>query len=151
MGGLTRTHDTTVELARLMRKFERRLKALFIQAGRVSRKIGSSEASSSRLGARTPLSSPRQLFITLSNKAAPLLHRKKIAEEEKQDSSGAGGVWQRDILMGEKCQPLDFSGAIHYDNQGKLLTGIPPRSPRGGCSPMVQSFSFQVPLAQKSG
>ncbi|XXG74347.1 hypothetical protein AAC387_Pa07g3089 [Persea americana] len=151
MGGLTRTNDPAVELDRLKRKLERRLKALFIQAGRVSRRIGSGEASGSRLGARTPLSALRKLLMTLSDKAAPLLHRKKIAGEEKQDSYGAGGLWQRDILMGEKCQPLDFSGAIYYDNQGKRLTGLPPRSPRGGSSPMVQSYPFQVPLAQKSG
>lgn len=152
MAGLNRTHDTAVELVRILRKFERRLKMLYIQTRRVTRRIGSREASSSKLGGpRTPLASPKQLFVTLSNKAAPLLHRKKASEEEKQDSSVAsGGLWQREILMGEKCQPLDFSGVIYYDKQGKPTDGIPPRSPRGGTSPMVHSFSFPVPVHQKS-
>ncbi|KAG6482468.1 hypothetical protein ZIOFF_059099 [Zingiber officinale] len=29
------------------------------------------------------------------------------------------GVWRKTILMGEKCQPLDFSGAVHYDSAGR--------------------------------
>ncbi|KAK1281969.1 hypothetical protein QJS10_CPB22g00904 [Acorus calamus] len=32
-------------------------------------------------------------------------------------------VWQRNILMGEKCQLPDFSGAIIYDSDGKI---VPP-------------------------
>ncbi|KAG6486348.1 hypothetical protein ZIOFF_054918 [Zingiber officinale] len=37
------------------------------------------------------------------------------------------GVWRKTILMGEKCQPLDFSGAIHYDSAGRQLST--PRTP----------------------
>lgn len=89
------------------------------------------------------LASPKRLLATLSNKAAPLLQRWKVEEEEK------GGLWQKEILMGEKCQPLDFSGVIYYDKHGKLVSGIPPRSPRHGGRQMVQSFSFPVPLSEK--
>ncbi|KAK8457116.1 hypothetical protein SEVIR_3G127500v4 [Setaria viridis] len=31
--------------------------------------------------------------------------------------------------MGERCQPLDFAGAIHYDSSGRRLARPPtPRS-----------------------
>ena len=43
---------------------------------------------------------------------------------EKED----GGVWRKEILMGGRCQPLDFSGVIYYDADGQRLTQ-PPRSP----------------------
>ncbi|CAN6201642.1 unnamed protein product [Urochloa humidicola] len=42
----------------------------------------------------------------------------------------AGGVWRKEILMGERCQPLDFSGVIYYDADGRRLAHPPPpRSP----------------------
>ncbi|XXG65602.1 hypothetical protein AAC387_Pa05g3261 [Persea americana] len=97
-----------------------------------------------KLSSDSPLlASPKRLLSTLSNKAVPLLQRRKAEEEEK------GGLWQKEILMGEKCQPLDFSGVIYYDKHGKPVSGIPPRSPRLGGRPLVQSFSFPVPLSQK--
>ncbi|XP_062233928.1 uncharacterized protein LOC133931137 [Phragmites australis] len=41
-----------------------------------------------------------------------------------------GGVWRKEILMGERCQPLDFSGVIYYDAEGRRLAQPPPpRSP----------------------
>ncbi|KAK6921122.1 hypothetical protein RJ641_014800 [Dillenia turbinata] len=43
---------------------------------------------------------------------------------------GSGGVWQKQILMGDKCEPLDFSGVIHYDGNGKQLSEPPMRSPK---------------------
>ncbi|OAY63712.1 hypothetical protein ACMD2_07876 [Ananas comosus] len=64
--------------------------------------------------------------------------RQKLAEEEEQqqcygeeEAEGEGeGVWRRAILMGEKCQPLDFSGVIYYDSDGRRLDAAPaPRSP----------------------
>lgn len=40
------------------------------------------------------------------------------------------GVWTKEILMGERCQPLDFSGVIYYDAEGRRLAQPPPpRSP----------------------
>lgn len=56
--------------------------------------------------------------------------------QEASDAAGdegdgeEGGVWRRAILMGERCKPLDFPGAIHYDSFGRLLPSAPP--PRGG-------------------
>lgn len=36
-----------------------------------------------------------------------------------EDDSGA--LWRREILMGQRCEPLNFSGAIHYDSQGRPI------------------------------
>ncbi|XP_010523286.1 PREDICTED: uncharacterized protein LOC104801662 [Tarenaya hassleriana] len=93
---------------------------------------------------RSPLRGrPKELFTSLSNKAMTMLRRKKpghgggatgekafVAEEAEEY-----GVWQRTILMGDKCQPLDFSGVIYYDSNGRQITELPPRSPRG--SPLL--------------
>ncbi|KAF2932367.1 hypothetical protein DAI22_05g282200 [Oryza sativa Japonica Group] len=44
----------------------------------------------------------------------------------KQDGGGGEAIWQRTILMGERCQPLDFDGAVHYDSFGRRMAA--PRS-----------------------
>ena len=38
-----------------------------------------------------------------------------------------GDLWRRAILMGQRCEPLDFPGAIHYDSSGRRV-----ESPRCG-------------------
>ncbi|RLM91998.1 uncharacterized protein C2845_PM08G18390 [Panicum miliaceum] len=38
-----------------------------------------------------------------------------------------GALWRRPILMGQRCEPLDFPGAIHYDSSGRRV-----ESPRCG-------------------
>ncbi|OAY50225.1 uncharacterized protein LOC110615917 [Manihot esculenta] len=82
---------------------------------------------------------PKQLVTQISNKAISFIHNKKRANEDNDvvadsEQFGDGGVWQKAILMGDKCQPLDFSGVIYYDSCGKQLNEIPLRSPRA--SPM---------------
>jgi len=42
---------------------------------------------------------------------------KKIKEEEDGEC-----LWKKTILMGEKCKPLQFSGAIFYDNEGNQIS-----------------------------
>lgn len=91
---------------------------------------------------KSPLrSQPKQLVTTISNKAINLMHKKKVSEEKDEDTNfreeefGDGGVWQRDILMGDKCQPLDFPGVIYYDSRGKRLSEVPLRSPRASPLP----------------
>ncbi|XWS50690.1 hypothetical protein CRYUN_Cryun12cG0108100 [Craigia yunnanensis] len=88
---------------------------------------------------KSPQKSPRpkQLLTTINKKANTLVPQKKLEEEKGKDVGeefGDGGVWQREILMGDKCQPLDFSGAIYYDSKGHQLGELPIRSPRA--SPM---------------
>ncbi|PKA48971.1 hypothetical protein AXF42_Ash019509 [Apostasia shenzhenica] len=59
----------------------------------------------------------------------------RIAEEEEEEEDEDEGeeevVWKRTILMGEKCQPLDFSGVIYYDHRGRrvALARRPRRPP----------------------
>ncbi|XWS37687.1 hypothetical protein CRYUN_Cryun19dG0066400 [Craigia yunnanensis] len=116
-------------------------------AGRISKKLkpkpkenGLASDSPRFYVPKSPLKSPRpkQLLTTISNKAITLVHRKKIVEENGNDVGeefGDGGVWQRSILMGDKCQPLDFSGVIYYDSKGNQLEELPIRSPRASPLP----------------
>ncbi|KNA15934.1 hypothetical protein SOVF_093270 [Spinacia oleracea] len=62
-----------------------------------------------------------------------------------EQSFGEGGVWRRSILMGDKCEPLDFSGVIYYDNNGNKLSEPPVKSPRG--SPFI---GYRYPTAAES-
>ncbi|KAJ1690656.1 hypothetical protein LUZ63_014811 [Rhynchospora breviuscula] len=48
---------------------------------------------------------------------------------ENTNLNGEDGVWRKSIMMGEKCQPLNFSGVIYYDADGNKLDNVPPRSP----------------------
>ncbi|CDO98476.1 unnamed protein product [Coffea canephora] len=85
---------------------------------------------------KSPLAKPKQLLVTLSNKAINFKHKKKVDEEfEGEIDFGDGGLWQRNILMGDKCQPLDFSGVIYYDSNGKKLSELPMKSPRASPLP----------------
>ncbi|KAL5069101.1 hypothetical protein RYX36_019988 [Vicia faba] len=43
-------------------------------------------------------------------------------------------LWKKTILMGEKCQPLEFPGAIFYDSEGNQLSE-PPKIQRS--SPLI--------------
>ncbi|KVH98447.1 uncharacterized protein LOC112510889 [Cynara cardunculus var. scolymus] len=77
---------------------------------------------------------PKKIISSISNKAIKLRHRKKKAGE-KGAEYGDDGVWRREILMGDKCQPLDFSGVIYYDKDGNVLSELPMRSPRASPFP----------------
>ncbi|CAF2154164.1 uncharacterized protein LOC103837998 [Brassica rapa] len=92
---------------------------------------------------------PKELLTTLSNKAKTMVGRKNkaydvggtpakektavemVLEEEEEEF----GIWQREILMGGKCEPLDHSGVIYYDCSGHQLKELPPRSPRASLVP----------------
>ena len=64
--------------------------------------------------------------------------------ELEEEMQGEDGVWRRTILMGEKCQPLDFSGVIYYDADGRQLQAVPtPRSPLRSPLP---SFAQKSPV-----
>ncbi|BFG16977.1 hypothetical protein CerSpe_032520 [Prunus speciosa] len=93
----------------------------------------------------------KKLVASISNKAIPFVLKNKGGREncspgdEVEDGFGEGGVWQKSILMGDKCQPPEFSGAIYYDSSGNQLSELPPRSPRVA-SPLPMS-SFLSPVA----
>ena len=69
--------------------------------------------------------------------------RNKAAAAE--DATG-DGVWRKEIMMGERCQPLDFSGVIYYDAEGRRLAQPPP--PR---SPLRSPLPASVKLAANAG
>ncbi|KAJ4848045.1 hypothetical protein Tsubulata_044380 [Turnera subulata] len=49
-------------------------------------------------------------------------------DESMLSGEQGGSVWQKNILMGGKCQLPDFSGVIIYDSDGKTVT--PAKNPR---------------------
>jgi len=81
---------------------------------------------------------------TISNKITKKINKsmqyawKKI-RHQKDDRC----LWKKTILMGEKCQPLQFPGAIFYDSEGNQLS-MPPKSPRF-------TFSHSPTLSLKKG
>ncbi|KAJ6359077.1 hypothetical protein OIU76_000732 [Salix suchowensis] len=89
----------------------------------------------------SPLARPKQLLTQISNKAITVMRRRRKVDQENADVQlgpdefGDGGVWQKDILMGDKCQPLDFSGVIYYDRRGRQLNEVPVKSPRASPLP----------------
>uniref|UniRef100_A0A7N1A800 Uncharacterized protein n=1 Tax=Kalanchoe fedtschenkoi TaxID=63787 RepID=A0A7N1A800_KALFE len=85
------------------------------------------------------------VLASLGHLAAKLRHLKQnkmvvVRGSRAGDEMGRGdrdeALWQRAILMGDKCQPLDFSGVIYYDERGKQVLEPPSRSPR---SPLPRS------------
>ncbi|KAK7327638.1 hypothetical protein VNO77_21722 [Canavalia gladiata] len=78
---------------------------------------------------RIELKSKKKMLTNISRKKLPFIHRRNKKKGEKEDW-GDGGVWQKSIMMGDKCEPLDFSGVIYYDNKGKQVNEIPLKSPR---------------------
>lgn len=85
----------------------------------------------------------------LMNSRKKLLISKKWGRKEEEDDAelkaydraameeggpGVDSVWQRNIMMGERCQPPDFSGIILYDVKGNRLPQFPQ------CSPQLNIF-----------
>ncbi|CAK9330013.1 unnamed protein product [Citrullus colocynthis] len=97
-----------------------------------------------KLSPRSPFPCPKKMLKTIGQSATSLIQKKKTGrleeeedeeEEEEEEEWGQGGVWQRGILMGDKCQPLDFPGAIYYDSNGNKMNEPPLRSPRASPLP----------------
>ncbi|OVA17012.1 hypothetical protein BVC80_9041g3 [Macleaya cordata] len=55
-------------------------------------------------------------------------HRIQPREDDDMLMGGEQGgevsIWQRNILMGEKCQLPEFSGVIVYDSDGNLVAPV---------------------------
>lgn len=85
---------------------------------------------------KSPLLSPKKIVTSISNKANTFMYKKKGGghdfRDDEGEGEGEGGLWQKSILMGDKCRPPAFSGVIHYDSFGNMLSEPPPRSPRTG-------------------
>ena len=88
----------------------------------------------------SPLESPRKLAKNIGKKAVSQCLR----SNQQENVNGESCLWKKDILMGEKCQPLQFSGAIYYDCEGNMLSAPPARSPKiagGTSSPNLPAIS----------
>lgn len=79
---------------------------------------------------RIDLKAPKSVLLKLRKKKTT---KKKQPEEEEWGNGGA--IWQKEILMGGKCEPLDFSGVIYYDINGKQTTEFSLQSPCTSPSP----------------
>ncbi|KAL0743493.1 hypothetical protein Bca4012_085006 [Brassica carinata] len=112
-------------------------------ASRVSKKLKIKLPGSPALSLSTMKRRPKELLTNLSNKAKTMAGRKKksfagcgstqakpavemMMEEEEEEEYG---IWQRKILMGDKCEPLCYSGVIFYDCSGHQVKELPPKSP----------------------
>nr|XP_009758107.1 PREDICTED: uncharacterized protein LOC104210833 [Nicotiana sylvestris] len=80
----------------------------------------------------------------LSSLRIPNKNNNSSGEESDGDVAGevvgeiGHGLWQKAIMMGEKCQPPEFSGVIYYDPFGNRVSEL-PRSPRASPMPRYAS------------
>ncbi|KAI5448190.1 hypothetical protein KIW84_015565 [Lathyrus oleraceus] len=61
--------------------------------------------------------------------------KKKTTKKKQPEEEECRAIWQKEILMGGKCEPLYFSGVIYYDINGKQMPEFPLRSSRASLSP----------------
>ncbi|WMV35270.1 hypothetical protein MTR67_028655 [Solanum verrucosum] len=96
-------------------------------------------------GENSSLAKSKKFLAKISGKATNFMRKKKAKNEEGEygEDFGDGGLWQKEILMGDKCQPLDFSGVIYYDRNGKQLAEVPVRSARSSPLPCYVNGSFR--------
>ncbi|MCL7032688.1 hypothetical protein MKW94_025831 [Papaver nudicaule] len=87
--------------------------------------------------------SQKKIQSTVRFKVIPFLHEKRRLIGRENKGSGKDVLWQKSIMMGEKCQPPDFSGVIYYDSQGHQV-GEMPRSPRSAQMQNFYDFPFAV-------
>ncbi|KAF8657461.1 hypothetical protein HU200_060022 [Digitaria exilis] len=96
------------------------LQALAALVGRLQRAARRMAAGAGGGGGK----SPRAAVVAPWKKTLSLVPSGKAAREAEAE------LWRKEILMGERCQPLDFSGVIYYDSEGhRLAQPPPPRSP----------------------
>ncbi|XP_022775824.1 uncharacterized protein LOC111317648 [Durio zibethinus] len=105
------------------------------------------DAIDTKLAPKSPcLLKPKQLVTNIGNKAKPFICKKGKQPGNgglEEGGFGGGGLWQKAILMGEKCRPPEFAGVIYYDSYGNQVSEPPQRSP--GASPLLR---FSLPVAK---
>ncbi|OIW02676.1 hypothetical protein TanjilG_29452 [Lupinus angustifolius] len=84
----------------------------------------------------TPTRSNDSKFISKlnSNLSSRALSMVKMLSWKKEQVEGDGErdygdkdeevLWRKNILMGERCRPIDFSGKILYDSEGNMLPDL---------------------------
>ncbi|GFQ08849.1 hypothetical protein PHJA_003028900 [Phtheirospermum japonicum] len=107
-------------------------------AKHVSRKLASKTKDPNK--PQNPIKSPKQFMTTISHKGMMVNTKKSSGQEPDAEENG---VWQKAILMGERCQPPEFSGVIYYDYCGNRISEM-PKSPRATSVSPLRSFNFPV-------
>ncbi|KAL6614953.1 hypothetical protein ACP70R_037223 [Stipagrostis hirtigluma subsp. patula] len=74
----------------------------------------------------------RSVSLCLGRQLAPAYGGSNGAGAGGDREEDGEGLWRRTILMGQRCEPLDFPGAIHYDSLGRRLPAPPRPRPRRG-------------------
>ncbi|KAK7276271.1 hypothetical protein RIF29_17409 [Crotalaria pallida] len=80
-----------------------------------------------------------KLNSNLSSRALSMVKmlswRKVQAQEEEEYEEGVDYsdqdeevLWRKNILMGERCRPIDFSGKILCDSEGNFLPDLPHKN-----------------------
>lgn len=64
------------------------------------------------------------LMKSIKKTMSKAIKQKWLKMKKKEDERC---LWKKTILMGEKCKPMQFPGAIFYDDKGNRLFE-PPRS-----------------------
>ncbi|KAL2340621.1 hypothetical protein Fmac_008561 [Flemingia macrophylla] len=113
------------------------------RARRLPRKLKAAASAAGKEEWRMELRLPKKVLRGISEKTVPFIQKQMQQKKKKKKKGegeewGQGGVWQKAILMGDKCEPLDFSGVIYYDSNGKQLNHMPLKSPRA--SPLPPAF-----------
>ncbi|XP_015079045.1 uncharacterized protein LOC107022995 [Solanum pennellii] len=100
-----------------------------------------------KTGENSSLAKSKKFLAKISGKATNFMRKKKSKNggAENGEDFGDGGLWQKEILMGDKCQPLDFSGVIYYDRNGNQLAEGPVRSARSSPLPFYVTGSSKHP------
>ncbi|KAK3018096.1 hypothetical protein RJ639_004781 [Escallonia herrerae] len=66
------------------------------------------------------------MHIQLNNDTVSDAFQSGNGEDESNYNSGEVSVWQKNIIMGGKCQLPDFSGVIIYDSEGNIVAPAKP-------------------------
>ncbi|KAK7304197.1 hypothetical protein RJT34_15316 [Clitoria ternatea] len=119
------------------------------QASRLPRKLKATAETVAKEDLRIQVirKSPKKLLSNINSKTLSFL-QKKNKKKREDDEWGHGGVWQKAILMGDKCEPLDFSGVIYYNSNGKQVNEMPVKSPRA--SPMTGTYFIRHGQQQRN-
>ncbi|KAL4178958.1 hypothetical protein AMTRI_Chr13g84810 [Amborella trichopoda] len=74
--------------------------------------------------------SSRSLRNERASHSMPISLTRENFHRREAVGEGDSSIWKKRILIGNRCKPLEFSGAIIYDSDGNRLPKFPPKSPR---------------------
>ncbi|ERN04897.1 hypothetical protein AMTRI_Chr08g164930 [Amborella trichopoda] len=89
---------------------------------------------------RTMISEVMQRPKSALNTVKELGGQKVVEWTKRRWEGGRRGIWEKRILMGKRCRPLDFPGVLHYDHKGNRLQQLPPSLE--GHQTQAQYFGF---------